>query len=323
MTPAGAEDPLIATLRSGLPGPGPHGLAVSGGGDSMALMHLAAAAGILAEVATVDHGLRPEAADEARMVAGQAAALGYRHETLVWDGPSASGNLADAGRLARRRLLADWARRRGLQAVVLAHTEDDVAETFLMRLARGAGVDGLSAMAPAFDADGVQFLRPLLAVSRPALRDWLVAREIPWAEDPTNADPAYDRTRARSALAALAPLGLTSARLAEVAGHLGQARLALEAAAQDLFLRVVTAEGDGRALRLDAPTLFAAPEDLQRRVIVLILHRIAPAPYAPRGEKVTRLLDALRRGRPAQLGGVRFVHRKGMLRASPESGPGA
>ncbi len=139
----------------------------------MALMGLAAAAGVAAEVATVDHGLRPEAADEARMVAGRAAALGFAHEILHWDGRAASGNLPDAGRQARRRLLAEWAARRGLEAVVLAHTADDLAETFLMRLSRGAGVDGLSAMAGAFEAEGIRFLRPLLGVRRGALRAWL------------------------------------------------------------------------------------------------------------------------------------------------------
>lgn len=247
------------------------------------------------------------------MVAAQAAALGYAHETLIWDGPAAKGNLADAGRLARRRLLAEWAQRRGLQAVVLAHTQDDVAETFLMRLARGAGVDGLSAMAPAFHAMGALFLRPLLAAPRAALRDWLTARRIPWAEDPTNADPAYDRTRARSALAALAPLGLTSARLAEVAGHLAQAREALAAATGDLLRRIVAAQGGGLALRVDAPVLFAAPADLQRRALLAVLHWFAPAPYAPRGDQLATLLDRLRQSEAAQLQGVRFFQHKGAL----------
>ena len=114
------DDLLLAALRAGLPGRVRYGLAVSGGGDSMALMHLCAGAGIAAEVATVDHGLRVEAAEEARMVADQAVALGYRHETLIWDGPAAKGNLPGAARLARRSLLSAWAKARGLQAVVLA-----------------------------------------------------------------------------------------------------------------------------------------------------------------------------------------------------------
>ena len=307
------DDRLFATLRAGLPGPGRYGLAVSGGGDSTALMHLCAAAGIAAEVATVDHRLRHEAAEEALMVAAQAHALGYRHETLIWDGPAAKGNLPDAARLARRRLLSAWAKARGLQAVVLGHTQNDVAETFLMRLARGAGVDGLSAMAADFHTEGCQFLRPLLPIGRQALRDWLTARAIPWAEDPTNHDPHYDRTRARSALQSLAPLGLTSARLAEVAGHLSEARRALEAGADALLRRAVTQEGGGLALRLDAGALFAAPADLQRRALVAILQWFAPAPYAPRGDQVGALLRRVQGGKPGQLRGVRFFQHKAQL----------
>lgn len=288
----------------------------------MALMHLCAGAGIAAEVATVDHGLRVEAAEEARMVADQAVALGYRHETLIWDGPAAKGNLPGAARLARRSLLSAWAKARGLQAVVLAHTQDDVAETFLMRLARGAGVDGLSAMAPAFQAEGCQFLRPLLSVGRQDLRDWLTGRAIPWAEDPTNHDPHYDRTRARNALQSLAPLGLSAERLAEVAGHLSQARRALEAGAETLMHRVATVEGGGLALRLDAGALFTAPADLQRRTLVAILHWFAPAPYAPRGDQVGALLGRLQGNQPAQLRGVRFFQHQGQLWCCLEpSGP--
>jgi tRNA(Ile)-lysidine synthase len=323
LTDAG-PDPLIAALLAGLDqagfaGPGPFGLAVSGGGDSMALLHLAHDAGLAAEVATVDHRLRPEAADEARLVAAQSARLGYRHETLVWDGPSATGNLPDAARLARRRLLANWARRRGLGAVLLAHTADDLAETFLMRLARGAGVDGLAAMAPAFHAEDVPFLRPLLAVRRSPLRDWLTARALPWAEDPTNRDPAYDRTRARAALQALDPLGLTVPRLAEVAHHLADARQALTAATTDLLAAAVTVEAQGLALRLDAPRLFAAPADLLRRALVAMILYLVPAPYAPRGPQLAHLTDRLRQGQPAQLQGVRFLTHQGRLWACREA----
>lgn len=312
---------LISLLRQGLSrlGDARAGFAVSGGGDSMALLHLGAQAGIAAEVATVDHGLRPEAADEAALVQARAAALGLRHETLVWAGRAAQGNLPDAARLARRRLLADWARRRGLGAVVLAHTLDDVAETFLMRLARGAGVDGLAAMAPAFTADGVLFLRPLLAVPRQTLRDWLAGQGLGWVEDPTNRDPAYDRTRARAALAALAPLGLGTGRLAEVAGHMAQARVALEAATEALLRACAHPVGDGLALTVALEPLRAAPQELQRRALVAMLDWLCPRPYAPRGEQVARLAARVLAGQPAQLAGARFFLARGQTWACREA----
>lgn len=323
MTP----DPLVLTLRAHLAeslGAGPIGLAVSGGGDSMALMHLAAAAGIRAEVATVDHRLRPEAAAEAAAVARQAAGLGFAHATLVWQaGGSAKGNLADAARRARYGLLAAWARERAVSAVILAHTQDDLAETFLMRLARGAGLDGLSAMSDVFLRDGVTFRRPLLSVSRKQLRDWLAARSIPWFEDPTNADPAYDRTRARSALGALSPLGITAERLGDVARHLAAARTALEAATQDLLSRVARVQGEGLALRLDLEDLIAAPDDLARRAVLAMIDWIQPADYPPRGAQVTALLARLSAGQGGELAGARFLRWKGEVwavagRAWPE-----
>ena len=107
-----------------------------------------------------------------------------------------------AARAARMRLLSDWAKDRGLDAVVLGHTQDDQAETLLMRLARGAGVDGLSGMAAARSQAGALWLRPMLGVRRDALRGWLTGRGIGWADDPTNEDEGFDRIRVRRAIAA-------------------------------------------------------------------------------------------------------------------------
>ena len=130
-------------------------LAISGGSDSTALMVLLAdwlgrarsSAGAFT-VLTVDHRLRPESAAEAGAVARQAAALGYAHATLVWDGDKPPTGLQAAARAARYRLMADYARAHGIGTILTAHTLDDQAETLLMRLARGSGLDGLSAMAP-------------------------------------------------------------------------------------------------------------------------------------------------------------------------------
>ena len=173
------------------------GVAVSGGGDSVALLLLleAAAARVGRSVAavTIDHGLRPESAGEAAAVAALCAGRGIAHETRRWEGWDEAGNLQGRARQARRALIAGWARGRGIGAVALGHTLDDQAETVVLRLARGSGVDGLAGMAAVVRAEGVLWLRPLLGVRRAALRGWLEAEGMGWSEDPSNLDLRFDR----------------------------------------------------------------------------------------------------------------------------------
>lgn len=278
------------------------GVAVSGGGDSMALLHVAAdwarARGVRIEAASVDHGLRPGSAAEAAAVGRAAAALGLPHAVLRWrHGGAPQGNLMDAARRARMGLLADWARGRGLAAVALGHTQDDVAETLLMRLARGAGLDGLAAMADAREQGGMMWLRPMLGVRRAALRDWLTARGIGWADDPSNDNPDFERVRARQAIAAL---DLPVAALARSAAALAEARVALAEAA------VAAATGvsaDRGMLRLPRAALDASPE-IRRRLVVAALRWITRADYPPRGADVGRLVATLLAGGQGTLQGV-------------------
>ncbi|WP_273523087.1 tRNA lysidine(34) synthetase TilS [Rhodosalinus sediminis] len=287
------------------------GVAVSGGGDSMALLHLChawgAARGVALAAITVDHGLRPEAAAEAALAAQACAALGVPHETRAWSGWDGRGNLQDAARQARRALIADWAAERGVGAVALGHTLDDQAETVLMRLARGSGVDGLSGMAEAARDRGTLWLRPLLEVRRDELRAWLRRRDIPWADDPSNADDRFARVRARAILAACAPLGLDAPRLARTARSMRRARAALAAAAQDLAARA--AEVTAGAVALDRAALAAAPEETRLRVIAGAIGLIGGRAYRPRLDA----LEALAEAGTGTLHGCRAVTVEGRL----------
>jgi len=287
-------------LAGGLPA---LGVAVSGGGDSLALLHLAAAwagpRGIRVEAATVDHRLRPESAAEAAGVASTAAALGIAHEVLVWDHEGRiAGNLMDAARRARLRLLADWAGARGLGAVALGHTQDDLAETLLMRLSRGAGLDGLSGMAESRQQGGALWLRPLLGLRRDALRDWLRGQGIAWADDPSNDDPGYERVRARQAIAAL---GLPVPALARSAAHLAEARAALAEAA---VAAAAGASADRGLLRLPLVALQDSPPEIRRRLVLAALRWVTGADYPPRGEDAARLIETLMAGGQGTLEGV-------------------
>lgn len=289
------------------------GLAVSGGGDSMAMLHLAAGLGV--RVVTVDHGLRPEAAEEAAAVGRVCAALGLRHDILHWHWDQ-RGNLQDAARRGRRALMAQWACGHGLGAVALAHTQDDLAETFVMRLARGAGVDGLAAMSARWQEAGITWLRPLLTTTRAELRDVLHRAGAEWSEDPSNDNRRFDRVKVRQALAVLRPLGITAERLADVAGHLAQARDALAQATETAAARVLSHLGG--AVRIDAAWANEAAE-VQRRLLVQVIATIAPASYGPRGPAVQALRDRVLAGRPAVLAGCRFVLHRGQLWACREA----
>jgi tRNA(Ile)-lysidine synthase len=192
-------------------------VAVSGGPDSLALVLLAARwakhNGHTVSALTVDHGLRPESAAEARQVADWLAGRELAHAVLRWRGAKPATAVQATARAARYRLLVGWCRRNRVADLLVGHQLEDQAETLLMRLARGTGLDGLAAMTPASRLDGVRLVRPLLAVPKARLRATLEAVDQPWIEDPSNLDPEFLRTRAGQALALLAPDRLLPDRL--------------------------------------------------------------------------------------------------------------
>ncbi len=320
--PTGKGDRLAALMKAALP-PGRInrlGVAVSGGGDSMALLHLARgwarAGGASVSAATVDHGLRPAARAEAAMVAEVCEGMGVAHRTLTWSGWDGSGNLQDKARRARYRLLADWALDEGLDAVALAHTADDQAETFVMRLARGAGVDGLSAMAARRRAGGVDWVRPLLGAGREELRDYLRAGGHGWVEDPSNADPRFLRVQVRQVIEALAPLGIDAAALLATTQRLGEAREALELAAQAAARRIAVVEAGDVVMAREG--LLALPAELKRRLLSHALSWVASADYGPRHESLAEGLRAIEAGREMTLHGCQILRKGGTLRICRE-----
>lgn len=259
------------------------GVAVSGGGDSTALLHLAARwaglHGFVVHAVTVDHGLRPASATEAAAVARGCAALGISHDVRRWQGWAGQGNLQDAARQARRGLIADWADERTLDLVMLGHTADDQAETVLMRMARGSGVDGLAGMRD-YRLDRIGWYRPLLALRRDALREWLTGEGIGWIEDPSNDDLRFDRIKARKMLGHLAELGLTVERLTDLAGHMRGESEIVRGVVQEFAARVVREDrGD---LLIDREQFRAALPHLRTRLLARALQWVASAPYPPR-----------------------------------------
>ncbi|OAF08472.1 tRNA(Ile)-lysidine synthetase [Bradyrhizobium centrolobii] len=278
-------------------------LAVSGGPDSVALMWLAArwqrslAHGPRLVAVTVDHGLRPEAAREARDVKRLATALELTHRTMRWTGPKPKTGLPAAARQARYRLLAQAARAAGATHVLTAHTRDDQAETLLMRLLRGSGIAGLSAMARVTEREGIILARPLLDVPKSQLVATLKRAKVGFADDPTNRDTAFTRPRLRALLPQLAAEGGDARGLARLAARLARANAAVE----------VLTDGAERYLRLrdrdDAPhgagarsfeaSAFAAlPEEVRLRLLLRAINALGHEGPAELG-KVETLMVAL------------------------------
>jgi len=285
-------------------------LAVSGGGDSIALMLLVsewiARASMAPEcvVVTVDHGLRRDSRREAEWVAERAAAAGFRHQILTWTDRPAHVSQAIA-RQARYDLLNEFARDEDVAALVTAHTCDDIAETFLMRLARGSGIDGLAAMGARTTWNGLPLVRPLLGVSRKILRDILVARGQSWLEDPGNTDEErFERARVRKALITLEELGITADSIAESAGRLRRARYAIESMAAD-FLSARVEVDPGGYVRLPSASFRALPAEIAIHVLTDVIRRVAGRARPPRLRKLEMLTQQIREaGSPAvTLGG--------------------
>lgn len=306
-----ADADILSAVRSQFPAEPPERLAVavSGGGDSMALLHILTRCFEPGEVAllvaTVDHGLRPEAPSEAAFVADFCESLEIPHTTLRWRRDIATGNLQDQARRARYDLLAEWAKSQHTSTLVLGHTADDQAETVLMRLARASGVTGLAAMPVRRCMQGVTLMRPMLEVQRSDLRDYLTRAEVSWIDDPTNEDQTFDRIKARRALETLADLGITVHGLTRVAQNMAQARDALDwysfLAARD------TAKVSAGDLVLDLRRFRTLPEEIARRLLVQAIHWITGSEYPPRRAAMQGFLDAIRQGRSATLNGCRAV----------------
>lgn len=328
--------------------PWPAAVAVSGGSNSLALMFLLrdwAKKSRLAPptVVCVDHQLRPGSADDARQVRRWARAAGLRVKVLVREGEVPGADIESAARDARYRLIGAWAAAQRLRALYVGHTRDDQAETFLLRLARGSGVDGLSAMGtlasyPLPGFSGLVLVRPMLDIDRGQLRSYLTARGQAWLDDPMNADTRFARAKIRNAWPLLEEVGLNKARIADAAKHLARARTALELASAAVLTRACRFKAPDALL--DPAALTGAPRELGLRALARVLMIVSQNVYRPRFERLERLFDSIL---DATLGAGRTLHgcrigpapraiavfgkgtllvrREGMRRNSMENGP--
>ncbi len=323
--PLGAPQPLDAEIFAGLMAafapyePQPRlAAAVSGGADSLALAVLlqdwarACGGGLVGLV--VDHRLRAGSGAEARAVAARLAGLGLESHVLRRPGSRPRANVQAVAREARYALLTSWCARHAILHLVLGHQREDQAETLLLRLGRGSGLEGLAGMAPLVELPQLRLLRPLLDVPRDRLRATLRARGIAWTEDPSNRDPAHARVRMRDLAPRLAREGLSAPRLAKTAAHLARARAALEDAVSGLLAHAAVPDPAG-FVWLDPAVFEDAPEEVRLRALARALMTVSGGAYPPRLASLERLESRVTGGlmRGATLGGCRVLPRRGRV----------
>ena len=276
-------------------------LAVSGGSDSMALMRLAHdwAAGLAngpkLSVLTVDHGLRPNAAVEARQVADWAKALGLHHQVLNWSGPKPATGIQARARTARYDLMASWCKANAGEVLLTAHTRDDQAETVLMRLRRTASPASLAGIPLLGQWRGLPVFRPLLGMERQALRQHLVAAGQDWIDDPSNDDPRFERVRMRHQLVALAQIGVTTERLVRLGHACAGADALLERCVGQWISLWLKEDGAGICFAPLAE-LKPLPAVLQQRILGRIVCHYGGGRLKPEPAELSRLCNWLGSG---------------------------
>lgn len=275
----------------------------------MALAYALHALGIKLHLLTVDHGLRAESADEARCVGEWVSSwLGCTHHILRWQGEKGASRLQENARSARYGLLVEYCRKHRISYLCLAHHQDDQAETFLLRLAAGSGLDGLAGMRELQDMAGITLVRPFLSLPKNALMEYCHAHNLPFVQDPSNTLDKFARVRLRQAWEILEREGLSSKRLSLSAARLARGRDALEFYAEKTYVDVLE-EKNTKRIVLSKSSLLQAPDDIVFRVLERVFHQLGNEEdsYGPRMEKLESILrDFLRGGafRKRTLGGV-------------------
>ncbi len=281
----------------------PHyALAVSGGSDSMALVALAAHCQNLSgpsdqtgfsvprfTVLTVDHGLRPEAKAETRLVSRQARALGLKVKVLTVNDKLSFGGVQAAARDARYRLMEDYCHAQGITALVTAHHAQDQAETMLMRLARGSDLAGLSCIPPISVRGQLVVIRPFLEHMPDDMAAICHAAGLSVVSDPSNHDTRFERVRWRNALPRLAEWGLTASMLGQSAARLRRVHDDLTKLAHD-YLRQWQAILPMGVVRLPRAEFVALPQTIQRRLLTDCFVWLGGANHPPRQRSMDAVL---------------------------------
>ncbi|MEE2745243.1 MAG: tRNA lysidine(34) synthetase TilS [Pseudomonadota bacterium] len=272
-------------------------VALSGGSDSMALAWLLNLWCNIHSVKLVplmvDHQLRPNSNDETIKVSGWLNNWGLNLVTLSWVGDKPSTSIQESARKARYDLMLSWCKTNRVQDLFLAHNLGDQAETLLMRVIRGSGVNGLACMLPITSSNSIRLIRPFLGIEKERLQKTLQQSNQGWIEDPSNVDPRYTRTTMRALTNALSHSGISPNRLGGLAKNFGRLRIKLD----EITSVAVTSGADiyqsGWA-RISSKFLFELPDEIEKRVVLYLLKVVGGKYYPPRVERLLKVIKSLK-----------------------------
>lgn len=299
-------------------------VAVSGGGDSMALAILLAdwakEKGITLHALTVDHGLRPESAAEAKFVARSLKPFGMKHKILVWEGPKPATKIQEAARDARYQLMCDYCLSKNIHYLCIAHHGQDQMETILFRMAKGTGLDGLSGMHPTHLLEnGITLLRPLLPLSHQELLEYLTSRKMDWIEDPSNQNNRYARVRIRNTIDVLEKEGLSPERIASLSNRINHSLELIQYLVEKEYKSMILYK-DTERIEINYLSFLPLPIEGKIRILKMLLTEFqSHKKYIARLEDIERL--AHQTGphfKAATLGGCLFRQKKGLLTITKE-----
>ena len=279
----------------------PIAVGVSGGPDSMALLHMLCRhtdSSFNIHALIVNHDLRADSHSEAKAVFASIATWdNVIPHILTWEGEKPETGKLEAARNARFLLLQDYCEAHHITELYLGHHMDDQAETFLFRLAKGSGLDGLAGMAERKQlTPALTLVRPLLNISKEELLSYCEQNHIPFIKDPTNENTSYMRARLRESREILEREGLTNQRLATTAKRLLRVRSAMEEMTEKIWDETYTLDEatSSPLLTLDMSRLASYPEEFRVRILQKSINILSTdKPYPPRLEKVERLHDTI------------------------------
>lgn len=280
----------------------PIAVGVSGGADSLALVLRLNEQGYKVVALTVDHGLRPEARQEAEYVASLMQKYDIEHHILTWDGDKPQVGVEEAAREARYNLMFDFCHQNNIKYLATGHHLRDQAETFLMRLARGSGVFGLSGIMPVSERKGIIIIRPQLDVTPEELKQYLKVKGIKWIEDPMNDMEDFVRVKIRKFLPQLYDIGITEEKLAQTAAVLRQTREYLQKLS-DEFIRNYVRRFTDKVASISLANLQKCDEEIVRLVLGELIRCIGGENYHPEASSLRRIIAEGENFKGCTLGG--------------------